>query len=214
MKTSNCKIPLVALAILAVAALTPHHAGAHCDGLDGPVVKAAQQALAENNVSLALVWVQKDDEAEIKRVFERTLAVRKLGAEAKELADHYFFETLVRIHRAGEGAPFTGLKPAGRDLGPAIPAGDKALETGDIKPVLYLLTSAMERGLHEHFTAALEKKKAAGNDVAAGRAAVSAYVTYIHYVEGLHQAAKAAAHAHPGDSDAAPAHKAAHHEEP
>lgn len=212
MKTTSCKIPLVALAIVVLATFAPQRAQAHCDGLDGPVVKAAQQALAENNVSLALVWVQKDEEAEIKRVFEKTLAVRKLGAEAKELADHYFFETLVRIHRAGEGAPFTGLKPAGRDLGPAIPAGDKALEKGDLKPVLHLLTSAMERGLHEHFTAAMEKKKAAGNDVAAGRAAVGAYVTYIHYVEGLHQAAKAAAHGHPGD--AAPAHKAAHHEEP
>jgi hypothetical protein len=43
--------------------------------------------------------------------FTKTLAVRKQSKEAKELADMYFFETLVRIHCAGEGAPYTGLKP-------------------------------------------------------------------------------------------------------
>ena len=126
MKITNLKILRAILAVLAAAAfLAPQTAKAHCDGLDGPVVKAAQKALAEGNVNLVLIWVQQNDEAEIKHAFEKTLAVRKLNAEAKELADLYFFETLVRIHRAGEGAPYTGLKPAGRDLGPAIPASDK-----------------------------------------------------------------------------------------
>ena len=92
---------------------------AHCDGMDGPVVKAAQAALAKGDVNLVLIWVRKNDETEIRQAFERTVNVRKLSPEAKELADTYFFETLVRIHRAGEGAPYTGLKPAGRDLGPA-----------------------------------------------------------------------------------------------
>src|SRR5512139_1003848 len=77
---------------------------AHCDGLDGPVVIAAKNALETENVNLVLIWVQKKDEAEIRKVFQRTLAVRKLNSEAKELADMNFFETLVRIHRAGEGA--------------------------------------------------------------------------------------------------------------
>jgi hypothetical protein len=56
----------------------------------------------------------------------------------------YFFETLVRIHRAGEGAPYTGLKLVGRDLGPAIPAGDKALDTGNVELVVKLLSENME----------------------------------------------------------------------
>jgi hypothetical protein len=140
MKDTNLKVVLTSLTVLAAAVfLTPLTAQAHCDGLDGPVVKAAQKALADGNVNLVLNWVQKADEAEIKHAFKKTLAVRTLSAQARELADLYFFETLVRLHRAGEGAPFTGLKPAGRDLGPAIPAGDKALETGNLDPVLQLL---------------------------------------------------------------------------
>jgi len=198
MNNTNLKISLTTLAMLAAAAafLTPQTAQAHCDGLDGPVVKAAQKALAEGNVNLVLIWVQKDNEADIKHAFEKTLAVRKLNAEAKELADLYFFETLVRIHRAGEGAPYNGLKPAGQDLGPAIPAGDKALETGNIAPVLELLSENMKHGLSNHFKEAVAKKKFDKNDVEAGRAFVKAYVEYIHYLEGLHEAAASPAHGH------------------
>jgi len=117
------------LVLFAIGLFQTQQAIAHCDGLDGPVVKAAQKALEMGNVNLVLIWVQKTDGNEIEKAFQKTLAVRKLNRQAKELGDTYFFETLVRIHRAGEGAPYTGLKPAGRDLGPAIPTADKALET-------------------------------------------------------------------------------------
>ncbi len=120
---------------------------AHCDGLDGPPVKAARQALDSGNVNGVLIWVQKTDEAEIKAAFQKALGVRKLSPAAKEMADTYFFETLVRVHRQSEGAPYTGLKPAGRDLGPAIPAGDKALESGSVEPLVKLLTEAVQKGL-------------------------------------------------------------------
>src|SRR5574342_1437169 len=124
---------------------------AHCDGLDGPVVKAAQRALETGNVNLVLIWVEKNDEHAIRNAFQKTLAVRKLSPQAKELADMHFFETLVRIHRAGEGAPYTGLKPAGRDLGPAIPAADRALETGDAGPLAAVLDGAVKAGLAGRF---------------------------------------------------------------
>lgn len=104
-------------------------ATAHCDGLDGPVVAAARKALASGDPNPVLIWVQPKDEADVRRAFMEAVAVRKLNGQARELADRYFFETLVRVHRAGEGAPYTGLKPAGRDLGPAIPLADKAVAT-------------------------------------------------------------------------------------
>jgi hypothetical protein len=104
------------------------------------------------------------------------LAVRKLNPEARELADLYFFETLVRIHRAGEGAPYTGLKPAGRDLGPAIPAADKAIETGAVEPLLKLITSESTNGIRERFQKATAAKKFNAEDVKAGREYVKAYV--------------------------------------
>ena len=172
----------------------------HCDGMDGPVVTLARRALEAGNVNLVLPWVREQDEAEVREAFAHALAVRKLGGEAKDLADRHFFETLVRVHRAGEGAPYTGLKPAGRDLGPAIPAADRALEDGSIDKVLKVLNDAVRTGLHEHFHQTVARKRFEPNDVKAGRDYVEAYVPYIHYVERLWQAASGPAHGHHAES--------------
>ena len=94
-------VPLLAIGLTLAA---PARARAHCDSLDGPVVKAALEALDTRNPAYALIWVTAADEPEIRSAFERTLAVRALGPQARDLADRFFLETLVRVHRAGEGA--------------------------------------------------------------------------------------------------------------
>jgi hypothetical protein len=204
----NIFTSLTALAILfAFVLFESGKAFAHCDGMDGPVVTAAKKALETRNVNLVLIWVQKKDEAEIKNAFQKTLGVRKLNPEAKELADMYFFETLVRIHRAGEGAPYTGLKPAGRDLGPAIPAADKAIVDGKIEPVIKLLTNKMQDGISEYFKHVMAKKNFKKDDVEAGRKYIEAYVILIHYVEGPYEAAKEAVHGHYPEHEEGAGHK-------
>ena len=181
---------LIAAAFAAGLLFGAQSAQAHCDGIDGPVVGAAQKALQSGDVSRILIWVRPQDEGEIKKAFEETLAMRKLGPQAQAFADRYFFETLVRIHRAGENAPYTGLKPAGRDLGPAISAADKAIETGSEPDLVQLVTEHVRKGLSKHLKEVLAKKNFAPDDVAAGREYVEAYVTYIHYVERLYEAAE------------------------
>ena len=185
---------LGALAFLSVLTWSSA-ASAHCDTLDGPVVSAARRALDSGNVSLVLVWVQEKDEAEIRKAFQKTRTVRKAGGEAKELADLYFFETLVRVHRAGEGAAYTGLKPAGM-VEPAVAAADKAIETGKLQPLGRLVVDRMEKGLHGHFNAVMAKKKYAPDDVGAGREYSSAYVEFVHYAERLYEAAETLAPEH------------------
>lgn len=200
------RFPTVLLVVafgVGLGALRANPANAHCDGLDGPVVKAAQEALAKGDVDLVLIWVQASDEAEIRRAFDQTMKVRELGREAQALADTYFFETLVRTHRAGEGAPFTGLKPAGRDLGPAIPAADQALKSGDISPLTNLLVDRVRGGLTSRFNATTVAKKVASRDVEAGREYVEKYVTFIHYVEGVYEAATRPVEGHYPEGEAA-----------
>ena len=179
----------VLFAAIGIAALLSAPAHAHCDGMDGPVVKAAQAALAKGDVNLVLIWVRKADEAEIRRAFDQTIVVRKLSPEARDLADTHFFETLVRIHRAGEGAAFTGLKPAGRDMGPAIPAADRALTSGDLAPLTNLLVEQMRTGLSERYKQIMASKNFKTQDIDAGREYVEKYVRFIHYVEGVFDAA-------------------------
>ncbi len=195
MVTKSSRMTWAAVAI-ALLGLTPARALAHCDGVDGPVVKAAQRALETRNPALVLIWVQEKDEREIQTAFEHTLAVRELSPRAKELADRFFFETLVRVHRAGEGAPFTGLKPAGRDLGPAIPAADEAVRSGSVEPVRQLLTDAFQQRLREEFGRVMAAKTFTSDDLAAGRAYINAYVEFIHFVERLYDSTMQAPHGH------------------
>jgi hypothetical protein len=169
-------------------------AWAHCDGVDGPVAQAARSALEKNDVRPALAWTQPADEREIRTAFERASAVRRLGVDAKALGETYFIETVVRLHRAGEGAPYTGLKPAGRDLGPAIPAADAALASGSAERLSRILADAVEHGLKERFEAAQRASKYDASNVDAGRAYVKAYVEFLHYAERVHAAAAGQAH--------------------
>jgi hypothetical protein len=186
--------PLLVLA--GALALAPATASAHCDTLDGPVVQAARTALESGKLEPVLAWVQPGDEAEIRDAFTRTRAVRKGGKDARDLADRWFFETLVRVHRAGEGAPFTGLKPGGAPEAP-VAAADAVAAGGDPRKLEELLVSGVREGLHAH-VAKLRAEKAPAGDVKAGRRWVAAYVPFVHWAEGVHAAATRASDAHGG----------------
>lgn len=178
----------------------------HCDTMDGPVITDAKAALKAGDATTVLKWVPKADEAEIQRAFKKAVAVRGASAEARELADHYFFETLVRIHRAGEGAPYTGLKPAdGEEIDPIIKS-DQALESGDVDELARQLGEAVEAAVRKRFAAAAEAKEHGDDSVEAGRKYVAAYVEFVHYVEGVHELTTGHADHHHGQAEASQGH--------
>jgi hypothetical protein len=184
-----CGVAAVSISLFLSAVL----AHAHCDTMNGPVITTAKAALEKGDVTPALKWVKKQDETEIKDAFAKTLAVRKQSPEAKELADRYFFETLVRVHRGGEGAPYTGLQPAGA-VEPGIEAADKALETGNVDELVKATTDEIAKDIRHRFARVLAAKKFADKSVTAGREYVEAYVELVHYVERLHVSAEAKHH--------------------
>ena len=180
--------------------LAPLAAWAHCDAADGPVATAAVKALDAKNVNLVLPYVAGEAEAELTAAFEQAVIVRSNGAAAKNLADRYFMETAVRLHRAGEKAPYTGLKPAGTDFGPAIAAAEKALENGKLEDATTLISKEVAHGLAErfqHVTATSGASRTPGTraEVAAARQRVSAELEFIGYVEALYRATQGGGHA-------------------
>jgi hypothetical protein len=186
MKQTTSAIRTVATATaLAAALLTPRTTLAHCDTVDGPVVQDARAALATGNVAPVLKWVRASDEPEIRAAFAHALAVRALGAEARELADTFFFETLVRVHRASEGMPYTGLKPAGTPLEPGVAIANESLVKGSVDAVVTEVTEHVTSELRARFARVAEAKKHASQNADAGRRFVAAYVAYVHFVEGL-----------------------------
>jgi hypothetical protein len=197
------KILLFFALAFVMGTLASRDARAHCDTMDGPVVNTARMALEKGDVSSVLKWVRKKDEDEIKEQFLKTLAARKQGKEAKELADRYFFETLVRIHRAGEGAPYTGLKS--EPVEAIIQAADKALDSGSADHVVKHVSEAVATGIRERFNRVKEAKKRADENVEKGREFVEAYVIFTHYVERIHLDAVAAGEHHGGAKEEKPA---------
>ena len=173
----------------------------HCDTMSGPVIPEARAALEKGDVTPILKWIKTDNEAEIKAAFKRAVAVRSKGPEAKELADQYFLETLVRLHRAGEGAPYTGIKD--EPVEPIVALADKALSDGSVDDMIKKINGHMAGAIMEKFNKALEAGKNKDKSVEAGREFVEAYVTYMHYVEGIHTAILSAGGHHHADAETA-----------
>jgi hypothetical protein len=184
-----------AVLVLTLFVLFPSFTFAHCDTLSGPVVADAKQALALHDVKPVLKWLKPADEAEARRVFEQTLSVRRLSPEAEELADRFFFETVVRLHRAGEGAPYTGLRSENPE--PVVRLTDESLSTGSPDALIQGLDAHLKAELTKRFEAARAAKRDSTSSVEAGRRYVAAYVELTHFVERVHSALlTSASHAH------------------
>jgi hypothetical protein len=200
-----CLARVAGFLTLAVFLVVPRPVGAHCDTVDGPVVQAGIAALKNREIRPVLMWIKPDVEAELEAAFARTLAVREKDGATRELADQFFLETLVRLHRSGEGAPYTGIKPSGADIGRIVPEADKSLRTGSARQLVDIITKEAAAGIQERFELAQEKQKRAEESPEAGREFVAAYVDYVHYVEGLHEkVVSSSAHEHkPASGDQA-----------
>jgi hypothetical protein len=162
--------------------------------MDGPVVTAARRALEKQDVNLILPYVKDNASADVKSAFEKALRARKSDPAAREVADLYFFETAVRLHRAGEGAPYTGLKPAGLDVGPVIPVAENAIETGSPDALIRLLTDTLRHEVQHRFERIKHLRDYRTGNVAKAREYVEAMLGLEVYSHHLYQAMKATPH--------------------
>jgi uncharacterized protein DUF6448 len=184
---------VIILLIAAALLFIPEIVWAHCDTVRGPVVADARLALDTGDVTPVLKWIKPANESEIRAAFQKTLSGRAKGPDAREVADRYFFETLVRLHRLGENAPFTGLKD--EPIEPSIVLTDKALESGSADELVNETTAYLAAQLRQRFAAAKEAQKHSSDSVTAGREYVARYVEFTHYVEQLHGIGTEGAHA-------------------
>jgi len=199
---------LIAAAILTLGMY--RFSAAHCDTLDGPVIQDARKALNVKDVTPVLKWVRSKDEKSVKDAFNKALAAR--GKKQQKSAETNFYETLVIIHRAGEGAPFTGLKAAGT-VEPVIAEADKSLAEGSAETVVKLVTDAVAQGIRQRYEKAAETYRHKDESVQKGREFVAAYIEYTHYLERLHMDAGSVTGHHAVDSHkehATPNHKHDH----
>jgi hypothetical protein len=170
--------------VLLLLILSSNVTFAHCDTMDGPLIADAKKAMAQNNVNYALKWVPASDETAVRDAFDLAMKVRGLSPEAFELADKYFFDVLVHIHRAAEGVPFTGVKPSGFPVDEKILAADKSIEAGNLTPLEGMISRDIMPELTARFERVMSLKNYEVNNVQAGRAYIEAYVQFFKLAEG------------------------------
>lgn len=178
------KIRLASLIFFSLIFFSSMVVQAHCDTMDGPVIADARVAIKENNINIVLKWVRPENEAEIKEAFNLLMNVSGLSPEAKEISNKYFFETLVRIHRSGEGVPFAGIKPSGTPIDEKIIAADKSIESGDLTPLKEFVAKDKLAELTKRFERVMLLKNFDVNNVDAGREYIEAYVQFFKFAEG------------------------------
>jgi hypothetical protein len=166
----------------------------HCDAKDGPVVTGALTALDTGEVNEALRFSPKDAENEIRAAFTKAVQARSSSPAAREVADLYFAETVVRLHRAGEGAAFTGLKPVGLDVGPVIPLAEHAIETGSGDELVAFLSDTLHEEVKERLERVLELKAQAGIGLVESREYTTAMLGLQVWSHKLYGAMKASPH--------------------
>lgn len=178
-------LSLITLILISIITVSLQKSFAHCDSYDGPVVQDAYKALKTNNVNLVLKWISKSQETEIVSLFNKTYKLKTGDYEIYQIVEKHFFETLVRLHRETEGAPYTGLKPAGTTK-KIVDMSDKAIESGSIDDLMKKFNSHIESVIREKYNKVLALDKTKNETVEKGRAYVKAYVEYTHLLEGIH----------------------------
>ena len=190
------QVAAVTVLALAVRVAFSKSAFAHCDTMDGPAVKDGMKALETQNINFALKWIMPEYESELGEIFTLSLKVRGLSPESKTLADRYFLENLVRLHRVGEGASFDGLKPPGAPMDEKVLAADRCIELGNLTPLSGLVSHDEMHELEKRFGKVMELKDFDVDDVEAGREYIEAYVRFFKFAEGEEEHEHGKGHEH------------------
>ena len=184
MKKYGVRGLILGLVAAGIFLLAPVTADAHCDTMDGPAVKDAIRAMDTGNVNYALKWVQPKYEAEVSRAFRMSMKVKDINADTKNLAEQYFFEILLRDHRAGEGVAFDGVKPHGWPVDERVKAADQSIALGNLEPLKGLVEPDKWPEMQKRFQKVMSLKDFDVNRVEEGREYIEADVQFFKFAEG------------------------------
>jgi len=184
-KITIASLRILPVMIIALLAILGQPLSAHCDSYDGPLIKDALKAIETSNVKPVLKWIDEKYEPEITALFNKTVSLRGGDKEVYAIVEKHFLETLVRLHREGEGAPYTGLKPAG-SASPIIVMADEAIASKEVNTLTTKLDAHLNKVLADKYNEVMEKSLTKDNSTTEGREYIKAYIEYTHFLEAIH----------------------------
>jgi Family of unknown function (DUF6448) len=127
----------------------------------------------------------------MRSTFASVMAVRAMDDKARAVADRLFFETAVRVYRTGEGAPYTGLKPAGTPVSRVIPIAEDAVATGSTERLIAYLSEVLREELSNRLGIVKALASNRNRSIAEGRRYVEAMLGFEVYCHSVLKALQA-----------------------
>ena len=151
----------------------------------GLVMDAAKMALDTGNVNYVLIWVPEASENKLKNLFDKTVCEHRDRKDVQDIALDWYFETVSRLHRSRKRVLYTFMKPDGLDESQIFQKVERAIEIGDVEELIGDIPYTKEGDLRQRFRHVMDKRNYDVNNIAAGRAYVSAFIDFIIYVHNL-----------------------------
>ena len=151
----------------------------HPHSRNGPLMKAAQMALVTGNVNYVLIWVPEESENTLKNLLEKTCCERSARKNMQNRAIDWYFDTVSRFHSANKGALYPYLKPGGLDESLFAVKVERAVETGNFDEIIEIIPDTHAADVRERFHHVMDKSNFDRNNIAAGRAYVSAFFDFL-----------------------------------
>ena len=157
----------------------------HHDAVNAPDMKAAKMALETGNANYVLIWVPEESENKLKNLLEKTCCERSARKNMQNCAIDWYFDIVSRFYSANKGALYTCLKPGGLDESLIAVKVERAIETGNFEEIIGIIPDAHAADVRERFHHVMDKSNYDRNNIAAGRAYVSAFIDFLTYVHTI-----------------------------
>ena len=154
----------------------------HPHSRNGLLMKAAQMALVTGNVNYVLIWVPEKSENTLKNLLEKTCCERNARKNMQNCAIDWYFDTVCRYFSANKGALYTYLKHGGPDESLIALKVERTIEIGNFEEIIGIIPNTHAADVRERFHHVMDKSNYDRNNIAAGRAYVSAFIDFLTYV--------------------------------
>lgn len=155
------------------------------DVIQGPVVKAAKMALETGNVNYILIWLPEESENTLKNLLEKTCCKRSSRMNMQNQAYDWYFATVNRFFSTSRSYDYLKTQFGGLAEKPLVLKVDTAIESGNFEEIRDIIPITHEADAKQRFLHVMNMRNYPVNDIAAGRAYVSAFFDFNRYVHDL-----------------------------
>jgi hypothetical protein len=155
------------------------------DEMQGPVVKAAKMALETGNVNYILIWLPEESENTLKNLLEKTCCTRSSRMNMKNRAYDWYFEMVNRFFNIGRPRDNLTIR-GGLAEKPLDLKVDKAIESGNFEEIRDIIPVTHEADAKQRFLHVMNMRNYPVNNIAEGRAYVSAFFDFNRYMHDLY----------------------------